>query len=67
MSIKVKCLTYISDFRDEKWPTEMAARPIKGDQVRSENDKILVVDAITHTNNYEMLKGQPILEVLLVR
>lgn len=67
MPIKVKCITYLSDFQNEEWPTEMVARPIKGDLVRSKDGKILIVRSITHTGNYEVLKVQPILEVLLTR
>ncbi len=72
MIVKVRCITMIDDFKRERWPTEMEARPVEGDIVRSEGGKELKVLCITHTTtkgratdaigNYE---SHPIIEVYL--
>lgn len=72
MSIKVRCITNLDSFKNEIWPIEMEARPIKGDLVRSEGGKMLEVASIIHTTykgratdavgNHEM---HPIIEVYL--
>ena len=72
MSIKVKCLTNRDDSKNEIWPTEMEARPIEGDLVRSAGGKILEIASIMHTTykgravdaigNHEM---HPIIEVYI--
>ena len=74
MPIRVKCLTNLDDFKKEIWPTEMEARPMLGDLVRSEGGKMLEVASIIHTTykgratdavgNYEM---HPIIEVCIGR
>jgi len=74
MTIRVNCLTKLDDCIGEIWPTEMQARPIKGDLVKSEGGKMLEVASIIHTTykgraidavgNHEM---HPIIEVYLGR
>lgn len=48
MGVRVRCVTYLDDFKRAHWPTEMEARPIKGDTVRSESGKELIVIRVTH-------------------
>jgi len=72
MTIKVKCVTNCIGLRNEIWPTEMVARPEKGDLVRSRQGKMLPIQSLTHTEykgraidavgNHEM---HPIIEVRL--
>lgn len=74
MPVKVKCLTKLDDCIGEIWPTEMQARPIRGDLVRSGRGKMLEVASIIHTTykgraidavgSHEM---HPIIEVYLGR
>ena len=74
MTIKVKCVTNINNLKNEIWPTELQARPVKGDLIKSESGKMLEVASIIHATykgraidavgNHEM---HPIIEVYLGR
>lgn len=75
MTIKVKCVSSLDDFIREEWPTEMEARPEKGDLVRAKGGKELTVGVITHVAykgqeniaGYGDLERHSFIEVRLVR
>ncbi len=74
MEVKVRCVTKLNNFKKEWWPAEMAARPIKGDIVRSEGGKELEVLRVTHTTTkgrtidaIGTYERHPIIEVYLGR
>lgn len=48
--INVECIIHASNkYKKEKWPTEMAARPLKGDCVESEDGHCtLFVTSVVH-------------------
>lgn len=68
--IHVECIINASNkYKEEKWPTKMAARPLKGDCVESENGHctlsvisvahaiIIVPDEESHRNGRKKVTG----------
>lgn len=72
--MKVHCRTNLDDYQREEWPTDVAVRPIKGDYIKSQSGKSLVVSRITHCqprgrsmSMVDHYPGEPYLEVELAR
>ncbi len=72
--IKVRCMTNQDNYHHETWPSEMVARPIVGDTVRSNAGKELKVCRIVHCqksrrSHFPLEKdvGEPYLEVELTK
>ena len=47
--MKVHCFTYLDEFKQERWPSELAARPLVGDWVESNSGAKLKVISVTHS------------------
>ena len=72
--MKVHCKTNLDDYHMEEWHTDMVARPINGDCVKSQSGKSLVVCCVTHrqprgraASAVDYYPGEPYLEVELTK
>ena len=68
--VLVECIIQSCDKRSKyaqhEWPTEMAARPLKGDSVESVNgDRTLQVVNVTHITRENSYTKYPALKVYL--
>ncbi len=46
--VNVRCVTNLDEYKVLRWPTEMEARPVVGDYIRSYDGKELKITRITH-------------------
>jgi hypothetical protein len=70
--MKVHCFTYLDEYRQQQWPSELAARPLVGDWVESSSGMKLKVVSVTHSRSARRqhantlgAKPEPILKVEL--
>jgi hypothetical protein len=73
MSVKIECKTYIDEYKGQKWPKELAVRPLPGDYIRSEAGVELKILRVTHVSRKisgsmgAPYREEPVLELILVK